>query len=440
MSSDIAITVENLSKCYQIYNQPGDRLKQFLLPRFQKVIGKKPKQYFKEFWALSGVSFELRKGETVGIIGRNGSGKSTLLQLVCGTLNPTSGSITTHGRIAALLELGSGFNPQFTGRENVYLNGNILGLNKEEIDARFNNIAAFADIGDFIDQPVKTYSSGMMVRLAFAVSINVAPEILVIDEALAVGDAAFQRKCIRKIQELSDEGVTLLFVSHSTETVKQICNRAIYLRQGEIRSTGQAKDVCIEYERDLFGAEQMVEASSSKKVEEKDAIVKQPILDPELLVTNEQIYGDGRVRISDITIRNKRGQRINLLETMEDFSVTYQVLFTGFADQPVLGIMITTREGLCVFGTNTEGRAISHRRYKHGDKIRIVFNLTNNLGPGIYYLTCGVYSCEHSEGLVYLQRRIDNTIFKSLSNTGCVIGGTANLNPRIEEIIVEGKH
>ena len=202
MSSEIAIKVENLSKCYHIYDQPRDRLKQMILPRLQRAAGAASKQYFREFWALKDVSFEVKKGETVGIIGRNGSGKSTLLQMICGTLNPTSGSVQTHGRIAALLELGAGFNPEFTGRENVYLNAAVLGLGYEEIEARFDQIAAFADIGDFIEQPVKTYSSGMMVRLAFAVAIHADPEILIVDEALSVGDAYFQAKCAHRIRSI----------------------------------------------------------------------------------------------------------------------------------------------------------------------------------------------------------------------------------------------
>ena len=200
MSSEISIKVENLSKCYQVYEQPRDRLRQFVMPRIRRMAGLKPKQYFREFWALRDVSFEVKKGETVGIIGRNGSGKSTLLQMICGTLNPSSGSITGTGRISALLELGSGFNPEFTGRENVYMNAAVLGLDKEEIDARFDGIAAFADIGDFIEQPVKTFSSGMVVRLAFSVAINVDPEILIVDEALSVGDELFQRKCFSRIE------------------------------------------------------------------------------------------------------------------------------------------------------------------------------------------------------------------------------------------------
>lgn len=251
MSSEIAIKVENLSKCYQIYEQPRDRLKQFILPRLRGMVGLPPKQYFREFWALKDVSFEVKKGETVGIIGRNGSGKSTLLQMICGTLNPTSGSTQTNGRIAALLELGSGFNPEFSGRENVYLNGAVLGLTKQEIDARFEDIAAFADIGDFIEQSVKTYSSGMMVRLAFAISVCVSPDILIVDEALAVGDAAFQFKCLERLSELTESGVTLLFVSHDIGMIQSFCKRAIYLQGGELKNKGTPSQVAEHYFFDI---------------------------------------------------------------------------------------------------------------------------------------------------------------------------------------------
>lgn len=249
MSDDIAIKVENLSKCYQIYEQPRDRLKQMILPRLQRAAGAASKQYFREFWALKDVSFEVRKGETVGIIGRNGSGKSTLLQMICGTLNPTSGRIQTNGRIAALLELGSGFNPEFTGRENVYLNGAVLGLSKDEIDERFDEIAAFADIGDFIEQPVKAYSSGMMVRLAFAVSVNVQPDVLVVDEALAVGDMNFQAKCMTALTRFQEGGGTVLFVSHDVGAVKSLCRQAVYLEHGQVVGTGSAPEIAEQYVR-----------------------------------------------------------------------------------------------------------------------------------------------------------------------------------------------
>jgi lipopolysaccharide transport system ATP-binding protein len=263
MSSDIAIKVENLSKCYQIYDQPRDRLKQFILPRLQGMLGHTPRQYFREFWALKDVSFEVKKGETVGIIGRNGSGKSTLLQMICGTLNPSSGSIQTHGRIAALLELGSGFNPEFSGRENVYMNAAVLGLHTDEIDRRFDEIAAFADIGDFIEQPVKTYSSGMTMRLAFAISVCVDPDILVIDEALAVGDAAFQFKCLERMRLLAESGTTLLFVSHDMGMVQSFCKKVIYLDMGCLKNQGGPGEIAERYFFDIRDEQRRSSSGSS---------------------------------------------------------------------------------------------------------------------------------------------------------------------------------
>ncbi|MGZ8187226.1 MAG: ABC transporter ATP-binding protein, partial [Methylosarcina sp.] len=251
----VAIKVENLSKCYQIYNQPQDRLKQSIVPRIHRILGRAPVNYFREFWALRGVSFEIKKGETVGIIGRNGSGKSTLLQLICGTLNPTGGSVQTHGRIAALLELGSGFNPEFTGRENVYMNAALLGLSKEQTDARFDDIISFADIGDFIEQPVKTYSSGMMVRLAFAVIAHVDADILVIDEALAVGDAFFTQKCMRFLRSFMKTG-TVLFVSHSTNSIRSLCTHAIWIEKGNLLQQGSPKNICENYLEAFYEAQQ----------------------------------------------------------------------------------------------------------------------------------------------------------------------------------------
>lgn len=239
MTNDIAIRVNNLSKCYHIYEKPHKRL-------LQGFLGSK-KQHYKEFWALKDISFEIKKGETVGIIGRNGAGKSTLLQIICGTLTPTSGSIETYGRVAALLELGSGFNPEFTGRENVYMNAAVLGLTNEEIDARYDDIVAFADIGDFIEQPVKTYSSGMMVRLAFAVQITVEPEILIIDEALSVGDFFFQQKCFGRLRQMQAKGITIIFVSHDTGTVRNLCSTSIYLRRGELFYIGDTINTINKY-------------------------------------------------------------------------------------------------------------------------------------------------------------------------------------------------
>jgi lipopolysaccharide transport system ATP-binding protein len=239
-SKDFAIEVSNLSKRYEIYDSPSDRLKQFIFPKAKRIFSKASSQYFRDFWALKDVSFHVKKGETVGIIGKNGSGKSTLLQLICGTLTPTSGSVKTVGRIAALLELGSGFNPDFTGRENVYLNGAVLGLSKKEIEDRFEKIEQFADIGEFIDQPVKTYSSGMYVRLAFAVQVHIDAAIVIIDEALAVGDIFFQQKCYARLEELRNSGAAILFVSHGMNTVEQFCDRAVYLDHGKTIFIGPA--------------------------------------------------------------------------------------------------------------------------------------------------------------------------------------------------------
>jgi len=247
MSSDeFAIRVENLSKCYTLYDAPRDRLKQFILPRLQRLVGKSATNYYREFWALKDISLDVKKGETVGIIGRNGSGKSTLLQIICGTLTPTTGTVETKGRIAALLELGSGFNPEFTGRENVYVNAAVLGLSKEQIDTRLDDIAAFADIGQFIDQPVKVYSTGMFVRLAFSVIAHVDAEILVVDEALSVGDAIFTQKCMRFIRGFRERG-TLVFVSHDTSAVQNLCKTGIWLENGQIQKIGVSRKVANAY-------------------------------------------------------------------------------------------------------------------------------------------------------------------------------------------------
>jgi lipopolysaccharide transport system ATP-binding protein len=244
---DVAISVRGLSKVYQIYDKPQDRLKQSLVGRAQRLVGRAPRSYHRAFWALRELGFDVMRGEAVGIIGRNGSGKSTLLQLVCGTLTPTAGEVRVHGRVAALLELGAGFNPEFTGRENVYMSASILGLRREEIDAVYEDIVAFADIGDeFLDQPTKVYSSGMYMRLAFAVIAHVQADIMIIDEALAVGDTVFIQKCMRFLRDFRERG-TLLFVSHDTSAVLNFCRTAVWLDKGEVRMQGAAEDVCNAY-------------------------------------------------------------------------------------------------------------------------------------------------------------------------------------------------
>lgn len=244
---DIAVRVSGLRKCFEIYDSPRDRLRQFIWPRIQRFLGLPCKQYFREFWALKDVSFEIRRGETVAIVGQNGSGKSTLLQIICGTLSPSGGEVQLTGRVAALLELGSGFNPEFSGRENVYMNAAVLGLARREVDAKLAQILEFADIGEFIDQPVKTYSSGMYVRLAFAVAIHVEPDILVIDEALSVGDIRFQSKCLHAIEGIKQRGAAVLFVTHSPGQVEALCSRAIWLSEGVVKADARPKALMRRY-------------------------------------------------------------------------------------------------------------------------------------------------------------------------------------------------
>ncbi len=348
-SNDIAIRVSNLSKCYQIYDTPRDRLKQFVVPRLQGLAGQAPKQYFREFWALQDVSFEVKKGETVGIIGRNGSGKSTLLQMICGTLNPTSGSIQTSGRIAALLELGSGFNPEFTGRENVYMNASVLGLSKEEIDARFDDIVAFADIGDFIEQPVKTYSSGMFVRLAFAIQANVDPEILIVDEALAVGDVFFVHRCMSRFHELKNRGTTILLVSHDSTAIKTLCDSAIWLKNGRMKKIGNAGAVIDAYLADdyefLTGISASSRTSSDKKIDIQTQSSYQPLAPTSrqcggvLIVEGGAILNSDKSQVDQIS----PGHTISLALSLKNHSLpSGTALVVGYALRNIRGVDIAS--------------------------------------------------------------------------------------------------
>jgi lipopolysaccharide transport system ATP-binding protein len=376
MSSEIAIKVSNLSKCYQIYDKPHDRLKQSIYPRLQRLAGKQPKQYFREFWALNDVSFEIKKGETVGIIGRNGSGKSTLLQMICGTLNPTSGNIQTHGRIAALLELGSGFNPEFTGRENVYMNAAVLGLSTEETDARFDEIVSFADIGDFIGQPVKTYSSGMMVRLAFAVIAHVDADILVVDEALAVGDAFFTQKCMRFLRGFMKSG-TVLFVSHDTAAVVNLCNKAILLDHGTVIMAGHPKEVAEQYLAKLYETNQEIEGVRISEVvtlddakqavseyrDMREALINGSTLRNDIEVfkfelSDESGFGAGGAAITSVRILDAYGTPLSWIVGGEDVFLEVRCKANENLFRPIVGFQFKDRLGQVVFADNTY---ISHQ-------------------------------------------------------------------------------
>jgi lipopolysaccharide transport system ATP-binding protein len=366
-SEQFAIRVTHLSKRYEIYGSPRDRLKQFVLPRLQPLTGRTPQQYFREFWALKDVSFEIKKGETVGIIGRNGSGKSTLLQMICGTLNPTSGTIETRGRIAALLELGSGFNPEFTGRENVYLNASVLGLKNEEINARFNDIVAFADIGDFIEQPVKTYSSGMMVRLAFAVIAHVDADILVIDEALAVGDAFFTQKCMRFLRSFMKTG-TVLFVSHDTGSIKSLCNYAIWLEKGQVLQEGQSKEVCELYLEAFYEAQQGKSSTTKLKRFQKPNI-SLPVKDQRLEFINTSnlrndleifefdpyapSFGKGGAQILDVRLLDENDNPLAWIVGGEKVTLRVVIHVDQDLESPIVGFYVKDRLGQTLFGDNT---------------------------------------------------------------------------------------
>jgi lipopolysaccharide transport system ATP-binding protein len=369
-SSDTTIRVQSLSKCYQIYDTPRDRLKQFVVPRVQYLLGRPPKQYFREFWALKDVSFEVKKGETVGIIGRNGSGKSTLLQLICGTLAPTSGSVETKGRIAALLELGSGFNPEFTGRENIYMNAAILGLNEAEIDARYDAIVSFADIDDFVNQPVKTYSSGMYVRLAFSVIAHVEADILVIDEALSVGDVFFVQKCMRFLREFMEHG-TVIFVSHDSGAVLNLCDRAIWLHHGQNAMSGLPKEVSEAYLAATYEAKQgrstnklltSSDLSGEKYFTKPGRDMRQQFINTSHYRNDIQLFefrpdssgfGIGGIVITEVHLNDIDGEKLAWVIGGEEVSLCIRCKVNIAIDKPIIGFSMKDHLGQILFGDNT---------------------------------------------------------------------------------------
>ena len=356
MSSDISIKVENLSKCYQIYDQPRDRLKQFVVPRLQRAIGQPSRQYFREFWALKEVSFEVKRGETVGIIGRNGAGKSTLLQILCGTLSPTQGNVEIKGRVAALLELGSGFNPEFTGRENVYMNASVLGLSNEEIDARLDEIVTFADIGDFLDQPVKTYSSGMYIRLAFAVVVHVDADILIVDEALSVGDMYFQAKCMAHMKKLMSSGVTVLFVSHDTSAVKALCSRAVYLEQGKAVASGSTDDVVEAYYGAAVKNRQSIPSLQKVMAPETGTVSYEASLADQIEFSNRasfQRIQNGMAQFLDVQLLDELGNKVVSIDFGQTIRLRMSIRCNVVLPLLCLGYHIRDRNGFDVIYSDT---------------------------------------------------------------------------------------
>ena len=439
-SRDVAIRVNDLSKCYQVYGAPRDRLKQFVLPRISRLIGRASGPHYQEFWALKGVSFEVRRGETVGIVGRNGCGKSTLLQMICGTVHPSGGTVQTFGRIAALLELGSGFNPEFSGAENIYLNATVLGLSKAEIDARYSDIVAFADIGGFIGHPVKTYSSGMLVRLAFSVAVNADPEILIVDEALAVGDELFQRKCFSRIEAIRSRGATILFVSHAAGTVVELCDRAMLLDDGELLTLGEPKIIVGLYKKLLFAPPTTRAATRSQirhsaqglqLAEPDDADAQagpggsdsQPAgltdnFDPGLMPSSTIEYHTRGARITLPMVRAQNGDRVNNLTRGKAYKFTYTVAFAEAAVNVRFGMLVKTLTGVELGGATTDrSGANGLPLVAAGSTMHIEYEFVCALNPGLYFLNAGVSGGVDGE-LGHLHRIIDACCFRVMEQAG----------------------
>ncbi|MEJ2697362.1 MAG: ABC transporter ATP-binding protein [Candidatus Sulfobium sp.] len=446
-----------MSKKYPLYDSPQHRLREALHPFRRK--------YHRDFWALKDVSFEVKKGENMGIMGKNGCGKSTLLQIICGVLQPSLGDVRVRGSISALLELGSGFNPEFTGRQNVYMNGAIKGFTREQIDERFDAIAGFADIGRFMDQPVKTYSSGMYVRLAFAAAINVDPDILVVDEALSVGDEAFQRKCYARIQMIQEQGSTILFVSHNASAVVELCKSAILLDHGELLLSGKPKRVVSRYHKLLYAPPESMEAlreeyrreqvkgteikrgdeDTSKVASPKDtadAEERSPAFDPALVPKSTVQYESRGARILNPGITTLDGDRVNMLIHGEEYIYQYTVNFEEEAYNVRFGMLIKTLRGLELGGmvSHTVSDAIE---YVHKNAVvEASFKFKCLVAPGVYFLNAGLVGTrEGSE--VYLHRIVDALMFRVQPEQSRLATGTVDFSvdgesPNVRILLTEG--
>ena len=358
------ILVQSVSKLYRLYRRPSDRILEML-----PFAGR---SYHKEFWALRDINLNVAKGETLGVVGPNGSGKSTLLQIVCGIIRPTGGRVATEGRIAALLELGAGFNPEFSGRENVYLNGEIMGLSRAQIERVFPLIASFAEIGEFMDRPVKEYSSGMYVRLAFATAIHVDPDILIVDEALAVGDAIFSSRCIQKFEELKQRNVTILFVSHDLGLVKQLADRAILMMNGRIEAEGRPSDVVNRYVGMVLGRGPREQPEDGGRQAPAESAFR---------------HGDGASRILEVKLLNQDGNESELLHNGERVTVRIKARFEAAVENPVAGILIRNRLGIDVFGTNTRIEQKTLGAFQPGEILQVDFSFECFLTRQDYTLT-----------------------------------------------------
>ena len=426
-SRNNAISVENVTKIYRLYDKPVDRLKE--------ALSITHKNYHRDFYALNGISFDVKKGETVGIIGTNGSGKSTILKIITGVLTPTTGKVQVAGVISALLELGAGFNSDYTGIENIYMNGTMMGFSRKEMDAKLQDILDFADIGDFVYQPVKTYSSGMFVRLAFALAINVEPEILIVDEALSVGDVFFQAKCYRRMEEIRKNGTTILMVTHDMGAIIKYCDRVVVLNKGNFIAQGEPGHMVDHYKKilanqmdqvdeelqslteeafqnDFSGEEVLKKKKSSSKQEGrmKDKMVVNP---------NRTEYGDGRAEIVDFGLLDERGNLTNLLLKGEMFTIKERIHFNTSIQNPIFTYTIKDKRGADLTGTNTMYEGADVRAVKNGDEYEVEFCQKMTLQGGEYLLSMSCTGFENGEHVVY-HRLYDIASITVISNKNTV--------------------
>lgn len=399
MDKNLAISVQGVSKIYKLYDKPIDRLKE--------AVSLTHKSYHRDFFALSDISFDVKKGETVGIIGTNGSGKSTILKIITGVLSPTTGTAEVSGNISALLELGAGFNSEYTGLENIYMNGTMMGFSREEMQRRMDDILRFADIGDFVNQPVKTYSSGMFVRLAFALAINVDPEILIVDEALSVGDVFFQAKCYRRMEEMMKNGTTILMVSHDMGSIIKYCDKVVLLNRGHFVAQGEAGKMVDLYKKILANqTDELAEALIEQKKEalglpvgevHTDKSMKERMnLNPEV-----QEYGDGRASFEDFGTLDARGNVTNLLLKGEMFTIRERIRFHAPIEMPIFTYTLRDKKGTDITGTNTMFEGADIKPVKDGDVYTVSFRQKMNLQGGEYLLSMSCTGYENGEHVVY---------------------------------------
>jgi len=448
MSSDgTVIAVREVSKRYEVYAKPTDRLKQMIMSGLHRLTGGEPARYFQEFWALRNIDLEVRRGECVALIGRNGSGKSTLLQIICGTVEPTVGDVAVEGRVAALLELGSGFNPEFTGIENVYLNASLLGLSRSEVERKMDDILAFADIGEFVYQPVKTYSSGMAVRLAFAVQAQIDPDVLIVDEALAVGDARFQAKCFARLKALRDCGTSILLVTHSTEQVVTHCDRAVLLDRGGKVEEGAPRQVVNRYLDLLYGRAPVEHRDKRVSGPAREASINQQLQDWDAEFGEreegrfeqrawynpyEHRWGDGRASIMDFVVFVDDQAFPQVVTSGASVALYLRYRFLSDVVRPIFGITLKTKEGLTIYGTNTEmaDTEAAHLHEAAGDAGILLCSFKINCAPGDYFLSLGIASRDVNGEVVPHDRRYD-AIHLQVEASGAPFIGVTDLRAKL---------